>query len=644
MSDTALLDAAAQEIVDEELALARRVQQALAARIATRGRGGLPDPAAPYFGHLVLQLADRRRELLVGDSSWLDPGDGLPAIAAWRTAPLARLLFNCRQGDDFEEEINGRPLSGVVQVRRLLDFGAGALRQIAASEIELARGADGGWHCAPTAIPALAGAETGWRGPIDRDALDAEQRAVLERAPDGAALINGPAGSGKTTAAVHRLAHHAARHHRGRLRSLVVVPELGLADLTSARLRRLGLPDASVVTYSQWARQQARRHFPSIARRLSDDASPAVMRVKRHPALRQVLREFVARRAAPLDRLLDDLPLLFGERRWLERLAELAQGEVRPGDVEETLLHTRRQLDERSEEAYAHVARSRRRAVDGRDLDDGTPDQIAGGHDIEDVAVLLELLWLRRGAGATASGQRAPLDHLVIDEVQDVAPIELAALARTVTPEGALTLAGDDAQHVDPTAPRPDWDALAAAAGVASDRRFGLRHSHRCPAPVLELAHSILGAQPPPGPAPRPGPPVVVTGAGSSGLLAARLADGLAAFCGREEQSEVALVCRNAAGAHELHALIEPSLPAQLVLDGKFPFKPGLVITEVRAVRGLEFDLVVIPDADAAHYPRSDETAALLHLATSRARHQLWLLWSGWPSPLLPERVVGTGA
>jgi DNA helicase IV len=44
---------------------------------------------------------------------------------------------------------------------------------------------------------------------------------------------------------------------------------------------------------------------------------------------------------------------------------------------------------------------------------------------------------------------------------------------------------------------------------------------------------------------------------------------------------------------------------------------------------------VVVPDASARDYPATDETRRRLHVAVTRAAHQLWIAAVGTPSPLL---------
>jgi len=57
----------------------------------------------------------------------------------------------------------------------------------------------------------------------------------------------------------------------------------------------------------------------------------------------------------------------------------------------------------------------------------------------------------------------------------------------------------------------------------------------------------------------------------------------------------------------------------------------------VRQSKGLEFDIVILLEVTDASYPASDDARRLLHVAMTRAAHQLWVTHTGAPSPLLPE-------
>ena len=78
-----------------------------------------------------------------------------------------------------------------------------------------------------------------------------------------------------------------------------------------------------------------------------------------------------------------------------------------------------------------------------------------------------------------------------------------------------------------------------------------------------------------------------------------------------------------------------PSL--RRVARHEFTFAPGVDVTDVLQVKGLEFDYVVILDATQNAYPDTTEARHLLHIAITRCAHQLWLLAAGTPSPLVPR-------
>jgi ATP-dependent DNA helicase UvrD/PcrA len=71
------------------------------------------------------------------------------------------------------------------------------------------------------------------------------------------------------------------------------------------------------------------------------------------------------------------------------------------------------------------------------------------------------------------------------------------------------------------------------------------------------------------------------------------------------------------------------------VLAGDFSFEPGVDVTDVESIKGLEFDYVILPDATARAWPQTDEARRKLHVAITRASHQLWVISSGVRSRLL---------
>jgi DNA helicase-2/ATP-dependent DNA helicase PcrA len=537
---------------------------------------------------------------------------------------------------------------------------------------------------------------------LEASRFDDRQRAVLEHGRDSLLplLVVGGAGCGKTTVALHRLAHlHAAAPDELPERALLVVmPEGALARRAQQILAGLHLHRVACHPFDEWIAGEARRVFADLPARESDDRSAAVIAFKRHPALRPVLRALVddlglamARRLdsalsargrllaawpsvpgahlrARLDQLegevlrdtdpplvrettaafarererlwavREDLLELFGDRRRLAEAVAASGGELLPGMTAAVLAHTQVQFTETAEEEYAHVDADRLRTVDHRTLDAGTPLEDAGSVDPEDFAVCFELLWLKTGGQQTPAGALRPHQAMVVDEAQDLSAIELAALGRALAPAGALTVCGDPMQQIDADARFAGWDETLRVLVDRPFTRIELRTSYRCTAEIAAYAAAVLGPLAPPElpGAARSGVPVVRDEVADDGELVARLAPRLAALRERAPTTAVAVICRKPATALRLHRLLPPALHARLALSGDLTITPGLQVTTVAQAKGMELDVVVVPDADAATYPDDPAARRTLYVACTRARDELWVLAPPAPSPLLP--------
>jgi DNA helicase II / ATP-dependent DNA helicase PcrA len=648
-------------------------------------------PQARCFAYLRVRSGGRARALILGDRSQVSTD---AALLDWERAPLATVFLAHAVDDEYELELeDGRTIEGTVLARALVQAVDRELRELDDGELRFTRGPDGAWLAGPSGLGGDASLSlrplsqrSQLSSPIEV-VLDPVQRRAVELPGARSLLILGEAGFGKTTVALHRVAELRARAHaraaeepdaaakvpiganprldgarsdgaRSNFRALVLVPTRGLRRLLAALLERLGVRDVEVRTFARWIAGEARRVFPDLPARDSETAPLAVARVKRHPALRAVLPEIIRGTAAMREveagyaddehrASRDPLLHLFGDRALLERTLAAAHagpgGPLSPRMIAQVLAHTRVQFTPTSERALAHVDAARLATVDGLAIDSGTPLHDADTLDVEDFPVLFELLHLRTGADATEHGALSRYDHIVVDEAQEFAPIELAVIGRALAPGGSITVAGDEHQQVDETIVFTSWPELLAELGVA-DRceRVVLRESYRCPPVIEAFARTLFGAEAEP--MPRRGPPSDPASADPAlvhtpathelelvSLVLARLQD----IRARDRLASVAVVCRFASAARRMAGLLSKGVDCRLIVDGDFRFGPGISVTCVDEVKGLEFDYVIIPDASAAHYPNTSEARRALYVAATRALARLWLLWSGRPSPLI---------
>jgi DNA helicase-2/ATP-dependent DNA helicase PcrA len=171
-----------------------------------------------------------------------------------------------------------------------------------------------------------------------------------------------------------------------------------------------------------------------------------------------------------------------------------------------------------------------------------------------------------------------------------------------------------------------------------------LRIAYRSTREILAVAQSAMGplADPDPPEAPRSGAPVEAFRFPSAGAAVAFLAEALRDLVVREPRATVALLARHPEQADRTYeGLRRAEVPAlRRVRAQEFAFRPGVEVTDVRQVKGLEFDYVVMLDVNASSYGRDDESRHLFHIGVTRAAHQLWLIVTGQGSPLLPEGLV----
>ena len=581
-------------------------------------------PGLKLYGHLLLQREERQVELLLGSQAFLD---GRTPVIDWRAAPLAEVFFAYGEGEHYEVELEGRVVSGRVLQRNLISVGADGSVQIDRPD-------------ATRVMPRES--MTPFRSPLEVT-LDAAQQAVVERPPQQSVLVLGEAGFGKTTVALHRLVALRAKFGRA-FRAAVVVPTEGLRRLSSLMLERAGVDGVEVHTYDRWAHEVTRRAFRGIPRRESEGASGLVVRMKRHAALEPVLAEFARERPRP-SRIDDDHPVargqhasradllhFFGDTVWTERVVAGSHGTLPASVVSQVADHTRVQFTETSEMAYGHVDSERMQAIDGKRLDEGTPFGDADTIDAEDYAVLFELDRLRAEAHRDLPARPGRFDCVVIDEAQELAPLELKLIGRAISKQGTLIVAGDAAQQVDPTTSFDGWDGVMRSLGQPQAHRALLEVSYRCPPDVTALARHVLDAS---RPVAAVEPTILRALHPSPFHQAVWLTEALRELEAADTRGSICVVCRADSGARALYQQLIRGVACRLALKGELDFKPGITVTCVAEVKGLEFDYVVVPDADARTYSLSPDSQRALYVAVTRATHRLVLAAAGEWSPLV---------
>jgi len=278
-----------------------------------------------------------------------------------------------------------------------------------------------------------------------------------------------------------------------------------------------------------------------------------------------------------------------------------------------------------------------------------------------DIALLDEASWLL-GPLRPGPANEQPIrsyGHIVVDEVQDLSPMELRMVGRRSL-SGSMTLVGDIAQATGPWAPA-SWEELMAYVPRRREWRLvGLSVSYRAPAEVMALARRVLAAALPGVSPPEPvrhtgqvprflslGPQPTGDGAGADvgdnddaawlsliGRTVAEEVSEVAAARGRDDDGSVGVLVPAA-----LLAEVRSALAGEGIVGGEVG--AGALDTQVSLLalgdaKGLEFDSVVVVEP-AEIVAQSPSGMRALYVALTRCTRRLAIVYrEPLPAPLLP--------
>lgn len=388
------------------------------------------------------------------------------------------------------------------------------------------------------------------------DVLDRKQSRVLnDRDPKWRLVIlDGPAGTGKTVVAAHRIAIVAPEDSAG----LYIAPTVTFREYIRPALPRLGL---------------GRRGVRSVA-------------------LADIARE------------------LFPDWPWEDLGAPL------PAAADEAaLVHFVGRVGAADARSYLAA----RKEILG----------IGGTHTgVADVAPALML--------AARFGRALPTPRpswAIVDEVQVIPLAALRSLATLLGPV-PIVAAGDLLQ----TGPGEGvtWRQVADALRVkaSATRRVWLSDTYRIPPAIHAAAERLRRALDPEGPAsqavawhPEPGRILRHEVDGTDAVFPS--VEGILAEAQEEGVASVAVVAPATGLASRLAARFEETGRQVQVLDGLAPYRGGVALADVEAVRGLEFDWVVLADTSPAAFPSDPAGGRGLYVAATRARRRLDAIVAG---------------
>nr|WP_296810909.1 UvrD-helicase domain-containing protein [Thiocapsa sp.] len=606
---------------------------------------------SPYFGRFDFSAQDSDTPLTayIGIHSFFDEEDKAHVVFDWR-APIASLFYDYEIGAARYEAPSGE-IRGEILLKRQYRIRDGAMEFMIESGLNIVD---------DVLQKELSGTSDNRMKNIVAT-IQRDQNAIIRNADAPTLIIQGVAGSGKTSIALHRIAYLLYRF-KDTLTSkdiLILSPNRVFSDYIANVLPELGEEQIDEIdmetlvgellegryTFETFFEQTARlleKDDPALQERIREKASLDFLKqLDRYVAHLEATRLtsedlWIGKRLVPAWFIAES----FEQQRALpptERLKRIAYL------IEKKIgLHYNYDITpaERAEIKRALKGMYRettlRNAYKAFFTWIGRPELFAPakGSRLE-YADVFPLIHLKRRLEGLPNRFK-DIKHLLIDEMQDYTPVQYAVLAALFACK--KTILGDASQSVNPF-------GASSAETIRAVLRQGqcakLNTSYRSSYPIARFAQRVL-----PNPElvaiERDGEPPRVVALRNRREEIAHLAGALKEF---EQSTHLTLgvICKTQRQAARLHqALTETGQAATLLDAASRTFPRGTVVCTAHTAKGLEFDRVIVPEASAANYAREIDRH-MLYIACTRAMHHLTLTHVGDPTPWIaapqPTRI-----
>lgn len=587
---------------------------------------------SPYFGRIDFTPAGEDQEMIIYIGLHDFQHNREHMIYDWR-APVSSMFYDFKLGEANYKSPNGIKY-GTLSLKRQYKISAGCIKYMFDTSLNIN----------DDILQQELSNATSNRMRNIINTIQSEQNNIIRNEEDLIMIIQGHAGSGKTSIALHRIAFLLYRH-RQQLKSqdiLIISPNKIFSDYISNVLPELGEE-----ALTQMSIEEVIRHYfdpeldftPSYESQFDSDTA-----LSDYMSSLQII--------ADLDKYTTHLQ----RNQFTPRPLTCRKITLTP---EELLKYSRRSggktIAERKERLYDYLVdefkfRTNQRITKQEKLQ--IKEQLnamystIGG--IKDYIHFFEFInkpelapernthlpylhiipYLYLAFKLKMIAPASEIRHIVIDEMQDYAPIMYKLLNDFF--KSSMTILGDICQSINACSHSSIEELQAVLPGANT---LYLNKSYRSTFEIMTLAQHVLPSDNIEIMSRHGAIPSICCCTEEQSLQKA-IANKVSSLI-EEGTESIAVITRTETYARALYKFIRPLLPeAHLLTQTSTSFEKGVSIVSSSIAKGLEFDHVIIPDADSDNY-HTDIDKHHLYVAITRSKHSLAIYYKGNLSPFL---------
>lgn len=591
---------------------------------------------SPYFGRIDFTEAGEQSEpFYIGVHSFVDPATSYPVIFDWR-APISSMFYDFEVGPAFYIAPMGR-IEGALTLKRQYKIRQSQMEYMIESSLnigdellqkELSQSSDDKMKNIVATI-------------------QREQNAIIRNEAAKVSIIQGAAGSGKTSIALHRVAFLLYRY-RDTLNAnnvMIISPNKVFGNYISNVLPELGEENISELSFDDIAanilapKYRYQTFFEQVESLMAANDTESIVRIEFKATnlfveqLQSYLEQVNETCFIPTDLAFGDFYV--SKEELLSHYLSLKKLPVkkRLRTIADNLIE--KYYRNYNKKINAAVSRQIRSSIQQmfqfsdtlalykqfyRSI--GKDDLFRPvGKNIIEFCDVYPLIYTQLYFEGLKQDYKS-IQHLLVDEMQDYTPVQYAVLARLFSCK--MTILGDSYQSVNPYSSSSAEKIEPYFAGCSC---MELCRSYRSTIEITRFTQKILENKKLI-PIERHGEAPTITECPTQQEQLDKILQLIEEFQ-QSGYASLGIICKSQQQAKLLcEQLYAVHKDITLLNFESREFREGIIIASVHMSKGLEFDQVIVPDASDGFYQTQLERS-LLYIACTRAMHKLTLVCWG---------------